>query len=180
MTVATPDNQFGPDYPRHLGATVARFRSVTRRRGLAALSKDERRAYGDAVEKAILALQRSEAKSGLPPISPKVNCASGTAHNTGADIHNAIRARQRAALMNCAGAERRARTEHEWRSMYEAAMQEKKQRTIYTFVKTLNTNHGVVLIVRDNDGRNIRVRRKKYDHLVASGLVATNNRSKRT
>jgi hypothetical protein len=127
---------FGPDYPVNLGTAVAKFRRATKRGGLAALSKAERHAYGAAVEKAILALQRTEAKCGLPPVSPKVNCASGTAYNTGAEIHEAMRRKQRSALANCAAAERRARTPEQWRDMYDRAMKAKRQRECAPVAKT--------------------------------------------
>ena len=80
----------GPDYPT-LGATVAKWRWRARE-GLQSLAREERQAYGAAVERAILALQRAEANRGLPPISPKVHCASGTPHNTGeASCHGSPR-----------------------------------------------------------------------------------------
>ena len=86
----------GPDYPT-LGATVAKWRWRACE-GLQSLAREERQAYGAAVERAILALQRAEANCGLPPISPKVHCASGMPHNTGGAIHNAIREQQARAL----------------------------------------------------------------------------------
>jgi hypothetical protein len=117
-----------PDYPS-LGATVAKWR-FRAREGLQSLTRDERRAYGDAVERAILALQRSEAQQRLTPVAPKCRCASGTAYNTGEALHQAIREQQRNALLACAAQIRRARTDVEWREMYEAAMAEKRARTI--------------------------------------------------
>ena len=114
----------GPDYPS-LGAAVAKWRTRARD-GLKVLSREERRAYGTAVERAILALQRSEANCGLPPLNPKVHCASGTPHNTGETIHNAIREQQARALAAYASYVRRNRTDVEWRQMYEAAMTEKR------------------------------------------------------
>ena len=114
----------GPDYPA-LGATVAKWRSRARE-GLQSLAREERQAYGAAVERAILALQRAEANRGLPPISPKVRCASGTPHNTGEAIHNAIREQQARALATYPSYVRRKRTPVEWRDMYRAAMAEKR------------------------------------------------------
>jgi hypothetical protein len=113
----------GPDYPS-LGATVAKWRWRACD-GLQSLTREERRAYGEAVERAILALQRSEANQGFSPITPKCRCASGTAHNTGEAIHEAIREQQRAAILAAPAQIRRARSDVEWQQMYEAAMAEK-------------------------------------------------------
>ena len=115
---------YGPNYPP-LGVAVAKWRARARE-GLKALSYEERRAYGDAVERAILALQRSEANRGLPPVTPKVRCASGTPHNTGKAIHDAIREQKARALAAYPSYVRRKRTAVEWRQMYEAAMAEKR------------------------------------------------------
>jgi len=115
----------GPDYPS-LGAAVAKWRARARG-GLTALSHHERRAYGEAVERAILALQRSEANRALPPVTPKVRCASGTPHNSGEAIHNAVREQQARALAAYPSYVRRHRTDVEWRQMYQAAMAEKRR-----------------------------------------------------
>ena len=58
----------GPDYPS-LGAAVGKWRWRARD-GLQSLTREERRAYGDAVEQAILALQRTQLNQGFAPISP--------------------------------------------------------------------------------------------------------------
>ncbi len=117
----------GPDHPS-LGAAVAKWRARARD-GLKALSYEERFAYGEAVERAILALQRSDAQRGLPPINPRCACASGTPHNDGEKIHNAIREQQARALAAYPSFVRRHRTDLEWRQMYEAAMAEKRSGT---------------------------------------------------
>ncbi len=114
----------GADYPT-LGATVAKWRWRARE-GLQSLTHEERQAYGEAVERAILALQRAEADRGLPPISPKVHCASGTLHNTGEAIHSAIREQQARTLAAYPSHVRRKRTAIEWGDMYKAAMAEKR------------------------------------------------------
>jgi len=113
-----------PLYPRTLGPTVAKFRTLTRD-GLRTLTWDDRQAYGAAVEKAILALQRSGARVGLNPLNPRCRCASGTWHSEGGDIHEAVRKTQHNALLACPGAIRRKRTPNEWATMYENAMDEK-------------------------------------------------------
>jgi hypothetical protein len=110
----------------NLGATVAKWRKLANRRKL---TPEERHAYGEAVHKAVQAHLRKTAASrmGLVPKVVKPNCASGTFHNNGDDIHNAIRAQQRAALLACPDAIRRARSKWQWESMYERAMQEKRR-----------------------------------------------------
>lgn len=55
-------------------------------------------------------------------VMPASNSASGTWHTTGEDIHKAVQAQHRAALAACPGQIRRARTAHQWESMYVAAM----------------------------------------------------------
>jgi hypothetical protein len=117
-------NPANPEYPT-LGAAVAKWRWRARE-GLQSLTLAERHAYGEAVERAILALQRSQLLRGLTPSTPKCHCASGTAHNTGEAIHNAIREQQLSALLAAPSQIRRARTDVEWRQMYEAAMAEKR------------------------------------------------------
>jgi hypothetical protein len=124
--MSEPCEPFGPDYPRELGAAVARFRTAARRGGVK--SKAEKHAYGDAVGNAILALQRRELMACLKPANPKINCASGTVYNTGAEIHAALRRQQRNALANYPSAVRRARTPEQWRKMYADAMKQKRAR----------------------------------------------------
>jgi len=114
----------GPDYPM-LGATVAKWRWHARD-GLQSLPREDRQAYGEAVERAILALQRSEANRGLPPVTPKVHCASGTPHNSGDVIHNAIREQQARTLAAYPSYVRRKRAPVEWQDTYETAMTEKR------------------------------------------------------
>jgi hypothetical protein len=117
-------NPANPEYPT-LGAAVAKWRWRARE-GLQSLTVPERHAYGETVERAILALQRRELLRGLTPTTPKCHCASGTAHNTGEAIHNAIREQQLSALLAAPSQIRRARTNVEWRRMYEEAMAEKR------------------------------------------------------
>jgi len=119
-----PTDASGPEYPS-LGATFAKWR-VKARDALRTLTRAEVHAYGEAVERAIVALQRSEAQRGLTPMAPKVRCASGTSHNTGEAIHEAVRKQQRDALLAWPSQARRARPDHAWREMYEAAMAEKR------------------------------------------------------
>jgi hypothetical protein len=116
--------QGDPPYPK-LSATVEKWRRKAAN-GLSTLTREERREYGATVEKAILALQRSELSRETPTHS--IRCASGTLHTDGADIHRAIQQRQRNSLLACPGQERRARSRHDWRVLYEAAMAEKRER----------------------------------------------------
>jgi hypothetical protein len=114
---------FGPEYPRELGATVAKFRRLARR-GLGKLTCDERRTYGNAVSAAIRSKQRSQ-WSRVTSV-PRPNCASGTAHSEGRDISAAIRRQQESALQAYVAFARRNRTEKQWRDMYASAMAEKR------------------------------------------------------
>jgi hypothetical protein len=118
--------QFGPDYDLE-SAALKNFRRMARK-GLSHLSAEDRRAYGAAVEVAVLARQRAFLKSHTVP-EPRPVCASGTWYTTGEEIHAAIRRQHRAALAAAPGVERRARTPDQWRSMYAAAMAEKRGRT---------------------------------------------------
>ena len=123
MASVAPVGQFGPVYPELAG--MAKHRKAARN-GLAAMSRAERQAYGLAVETAIRAKQRAELQRELP--THNVSCASGTNHNTGAAIHKAMQAKQRAALLAAPSAERRARKPAEWRRLYDAAMADKRAR----------------------------------------------------
>ena len=116
---------FGPIYPDLPG--VKRFRQMAVAAGsVAEMDQPFRGAYGEAVGKAIRAKQRAELQREVK--SHNVKCASGTNHNDGAKISSAVRAQQRANLLACAAAERRARTPEQWREMYAAAMAEKRAR----------------------------------------------------
>lgn len=117
------EEPFGPAYP-DLGAGMTKYRRAARE-GLSALSKAYRQEYGTAVERAILAKQRSELQRELP--THRCHCASGTNHNTGAAIHAAMKAKQRAALLAAPAAIRRAREPHVWQEMYLEAMAEKAE-----------------------------------------------------
>jgi hypothetical protein len=115
------EEQFGPTYNIE-SAKLKTFRAKARR------GAPYDPAYAEAVQRAVLARQRTEAGIGLPVVTPKCRCASGTAHNDGAAIHKAVRAQQAAALAACPGQERRARTPEQWRSKYAAAMADKAKR----------------------------------------------------
>jgi hypothetical protein len=56
-------------------------------------------------------------------IPPPPNCASGTTHNDGAKIHAAIKAQQRADLLNHRA---KQRSPKEWWDLYIKAMAEKR------------------------------------------------------
>lgn len=119
-------NDPGPQYPA-LGAGVQKWRrSAAAAGGVMKMDPWARAAYGQAVEDAIKALQRSEIRRETPEHRP--NCASGTIHNTGEAIHEAVRAKQRAALAAAPGKERRARKPETWKSMYREAMAERRAR----------------------------------------------------
>lgn len=107
---------FGPVYNLE-SASLKKFR----RAGV--ISK----AYGEAVEQAVLASQRAALNRAAPSLS-RPNCASRTYHNNGADIDKAVKAQQRAALAACPSQVRRARSAAVWQAMYDAAMAEKRER----------------------------------------------------
>jgi hypothetical protein len=109
---------FGPTYDVN-SVTLAKFR----RKPFGELTREERRAYGEAVEKAVLAKQRR--REATPDY--RAPCASGTWHTTGEAIHAAVLQQQRAALLAYPAKVRRERTPAEWWRMYEAAMAEKRQ-----------------------------------------------------
>jgi hypothetical protein len=112
--------------------TLAKYRWLARE-GLAALTKEERRGYGKAVEQAILIKQRSELLASLGrPASPKPRCASGTAFSDGADIHHAIKQQQRSALLAAPSQIRRRRTDAEWHHLYNEAMAAKAAAKVAT------------------------------------------------
>jgi hypothetical protein len=108
------------------GAMLKKYRAKARD-GLALLSRQEILVYAAAVEKAVLAKQRSQLRQGLEPAEPRPNCASGTTHTTGKAISAAIPEQQRNALLAYPSKVRRARTDVEWRQLYDKAMQEKKR-----------------------------------------------------
>lgn len=119
------EHPFGPIYPDL--PSVKKFRKMAASAGsVAAMDKAFRHAYGEAVEAAIKAKQRSELQRELP--THNCHCASGTNHNSGAAIHKAMQRKHRAALVACPGQERRARKPEVWHAMYDEAMAEKRKR----------------------------------------------------
>lgn len=119
-------DQFGPTYNVE-GAGLKGFRRAARK-GLSALTCEERQAYGTAVEAAVLAKQRAEFLRAAGEPEKRPNCASGTWLSDGADISRAVRNQQNRALLACPGMERRAREPDTWRAMYAEAMADKQQR----------------------------------------------------
>ena len=116
-----------PDYPRELGPEVSTHRRKANG-GLHKLPREQRIAYGDAVERAILRKQRAEFQHASCEPGHKAKCASGTWCTTGATIDAAIKQQHRAALAAAPGQERRARTPEQWQAMYDEAMREKRER----------------------------------------------------
>jgi len=117
--------EHGPEY-NVASPALAKHRRLARE-GLQHMTREQRVAYADAVVTAVLAMQRREARRDLPAM-PRPRCASGTWHSDGSAIHEAIREQQRRALAACASQVRRARSDVEWATMYEAAMQDKARR----------------------------------------------------
>ncbi len=103
---------FGPEY-NVASPALAKHRRLARN-GLQAMTYEQRQAYGAAVERAVLAAQRRE----LLGANAEPECRPV------GDISAAIRAQQSRALLSCPGKVRRARTPHEWETMYREAMPE--------------------------------------------------------
>lgn len=113
---------FGPAY-NVTSPALAKHRAKARE-GLSAMSYEERRAYGEAVEAAVLAAQRRQLRTAGEP-EHRPNCASRSWANAPGEVGEAVRQQQRRALLACGEQIRRARTDVEWASMYEEAMQAK-------------------------------------------------------
>ena len=117
--------QFGPLY-NVVAPSLAKHRRLASN-GLQSMTWEQRCAYGEAVERAILTMQRRECLRALPA-EQRPNCASRSWANKPGEVGAAIREQHHRALAACASAERRARSDAEWASMYEEAMQDKARR----------------------------------------------------
>jgi hypothetical protein len=105
-----------PLYP-NLGPAVAKHRRLNDE------TPEGRKAYGQAVLKAINSLNRGKLRQGFNPSSP---CASGTWHSEGKDILKAIRAQHRTATQAAANGPTFERTEDELERDYYRAMLESR------------------------------------------------------
>jgi hypothetical protein len=112
-----PEGQHGPVFDVN-GAGLARWRKSTRD-GLGSITRAERRAYGQAVEDAVLAMQARQFIREACEANTRPNCASGSWDEFPGD---AVRRQQAAALAACPAKERAARSPHEWESAYCEAM----------------------------------------------------------
>jgi hypothetical protein len=108
-------DEFGPKYP-NLDAAVAKHRRLNDD------TPEGRKAYGQAVLKAINALNRQKLTGASGPVNPRSPCASGTWHSEGKDILKAIRQQHRAATQAAANGPTFARTEDELECDYYRAM----------------------------------------------------------
>lgn len=116
-TIIIPE-PFGPVYP-DLGAGVAKYRRKANYVGsLREMLPGDRRAYGEAVEKAILAKQRAELQS---------FCTRAVAPSRAEPIGKARLAWLNGQLLAYPAKERAKRTEQELRAMYAHAMHEKRR-----------------------------------------------------
>jgi hypothetical protein len=111
----------GPEYP-NLGTSVEKFRRLASR-GVSRMAIKDRRDYGAAVERAILAKQREERFHGYGAIN------RDPANSRSEPIGEARVARMRANLISHPSCVRRARHPAVWQEMYETAMREKSERT---------------------------------------------------
>ena len=110
---------FGPVYNVTSPALV-RFRRLANGE---TLTREERQAYGAAVEAAVLAAQRRQLRTAGEP-GRRPNCASRSWANRPGEVGEAVREQQRRALAACAERIRRARTPEQWERMYREAMPE--------------------------------------------------------
>lgn len=116
---------FGPIYDLD-SAALQKHRRIARAVGsVADMSREQRRAYGEAVEAATRAKHRAHLTSGGERM-PKPRCASGTWHTDGADIHRAIQQQHRSQAAALVNKVRRERTPAQWQAMYEEAMKAKR------------------------------------------------------
>lgn len=120
-----PAGQHGPDYDVE-SAALRRFRNLAKN-SLADLTREQRADYGRAVGAAVRAKQAAQLRRALEP-ERRAPCASGTWHSDGADIHKAMREQHTRRTQSWPSAIRKARTESEWREMYQDAMAEKRER----------------------------------------------------
>ena len=112
------DHLYGPIYPE--------LPSVAKYRRIAEPTMEDKRAHGEAVHKAILALQRSElmrviASTGCP-------CVSGTFKADGDAILAHVKAFHKRAFAAAVEKDRRERKDEEIIEAYERAMAEKRKR----------------------------------------------------
>jgi hypothetical protein len=119
------DHPYNPTYPK-LSKEVEYWRA---RAKAALLSPTEKRAYGDAVHRAILALQRTEANAYLNHVKgPRPRCASGTWHNDGDMIHASVREQLKRAFAAAVKRDGARRAPWQWEDDYAKAMREKAAR----------------------------------------------------
>jgi hypothetical protein len=120
-----PVEPFGPIYPGNLGAGVQKHRRTAAKAGsVAAMSKAERRAYGEAVEQAVRSLQRQAMQRVVA--APYAGCASGTFHNNGDAIAAAVRGRQARENAAACRLDREGRSDELVRRLYDEAMAAKR------------------------------------------------------
>jgi hypothetical protein len=108
-----------PAYPK-LGPAVEKHRRLNDD------SPEGRKAYGQAVLKAINALNRQKLVGASGPVNPRSPCASGTWHSEGKDILKAIRTQHRTATQAAANGPTFERTEDELERDYYRAMLESR------------------------------------------------------
>jgi len=115
---------YNPEYPRELGATVAKFRKLCNG-SIYSLTREQRVEYAQAIERGIKAKQKAEFFAAFTPKTPAVNCASGTPYPDGESIHKALVERYRARIHSDPERIRKRRTLWDLREQYMQAMIEK-------------------------------------------------------
>jgi hypothetical protein len=110
-----PKDQFGPIYNINAGAAFRR-----REGALASWAREDRQAYGAAIEAAVLASQAAALRREVTEQRP--NCASRSWANAPGEVGEVVRRQHAAALAACPSQVRRSRTPQEWESLYVDAM----------------------------------------------------------
>jgi hypothetical protein len=151
-----------PKYP-NLGATVAKHRRLND------TSYDGQKAYGQAVNAAIRALQRSALNRELP--SHQSPCASGTWHSEGKDILKAIRAQHRSATQAAANGPTFDRTEDQLRHDYYRALFASRGIDVQTIIDLANAKQSDRITTWLQAAWNVIKIKRGTPYLVESGYV---------
>jgi hypothetical protein len=120
-----------PLYP-NLGPAVAKHRRLNDE------TPEGRKAYGQAVLKAINAMNRQKLTGASGPVNPRSPCASGTWHSEGKDILKAIRAQHRTATQTAANGPTFERTDEDLERDYYRALFASRGIDVQTIIDLAN------------------------------------------
>jgi hypothetical protein len=107
--------EHGPVYNINAGTAFRR-----REGPLSSWAREDRQAYGAAIELAVLTAQAAALRREVTEQRP--NCASRSWANSPGEVGAVVRQQQAAALAACPSQVRRSRTVQEWESLYINAM----------------------------------------------------------